>query len=52
MVEHKKDQENIEQDLDWFQKKGLTIITIILWLFFVALGCLIGYAFYTHTTLW
>jgi predicted negative regulator of RcsB-dependent stress response len=44
MVEHKKDQENIEQDLDWFQKTGLTIIVIILWLILLAIGCYIGFA--------
>lgn len=52
MVEHKKDQENIEQDLDWFQKTGLTIITIILWLILVAIACWFGYSFLTHLAFW
>jgi len=51
MAEHKKNQENIEQDLDWFQKKGITIILIILWLISLTIVCLLAYAILTHTTL-
>jgi hypothetical protein len=51
MAEHKKNQENIEQELDWFQKMGLTINTIILWLILVAIACVLTYALLTHTTL-
>jgi len=51
MAEQKKGQENIGQPLDWFQKTGLTIILIILWLILLAIVCLWAFAILTHTTL-